>query len=345
MENKEYNLFMDAKTIDFLINFEFPQKPDQDVNIHDIGIHNMYENPFTEILTFIIDSNSPYNNRDNFLKYFISELTRDENVSDSFLKKINVEIQINTKKGKFIDMIVYNDEYVITLENKIDHVPINPFKEYESEIKSRYNSQKKLYYLLSLHECENIDKWNNRLIGDIFSVIKNKLQFKYNNKWDYFVEDFLNHYIEEKVQMTKKDFNLCEKNFSKFMEGRDYLDQFIDEIIDQLKQKINPEYIKKEMWNGCNDVILLKLFEKTYEPNIALCLDYGIFIIYLHYDDQSHKSISELVDLVGNKYDHWLKSKGKRINFGIKENYWTKNLNEIYKEIGIQWKIMKKMYT
>jgi hypothetical protein len=51
---------MDEEIIVFFRNFEFPQIPDKDENIFDVGIHNMYENPFTEILSFILGSNSPY---------------------------------------------------------------------------------------------------------------------------------------------------------------------------------------------------------------------------------------------------------------------------------------------
>jgi hypothetical protein len=165
-------------------------------------------------------------------------------------------------------MVIYNDDYVIALENKIGHIPINPFKDYESEINIRYTFQKKLYYIFSLSKCEDIDKWNNKLIGDIFSVIKNKLQFNHDNNGDYFVEDFLDHYIEEKIQMTNKDADLCEKNFSKFMNGRDLLDQFIENIISQLRQGIKPQKIKKEDWEGCI-ALRLKPFENDF-PDIVL---------------------------------------------------------------------------
>jgi hypothetical protein len=149
-----------------------------------------------------------------------------------------------------------------------------------------------MYYLFSLYEYENIGKWSNKLIGDIFSAIKNKLQFKHTNKWDYFVEDFLAHYIKVEIQMTKKDFEHCEKNFSKFMKGKDLLDQFIDKIIDQLSQKIELKKIKKENWDDCI-AIRLKPFENDY-PDIVLRLNYdNTFSLNIYYNNRSGKNTPE----------------------------------------------------
>jgi hypothetical protein len=240
-------------------------------------------------------------------------------------------------------MIIYNDEYVITLENKIGHIPINPFKEYESYINMRYPSQKKFYYLFSFYECENDAEWNNILFGDVFSVIKNKLQFKDNNKWDYFVEDFLDHYIKERVQMTKKDFELCERNFSKFIEGKDYLKQFIDTIINKLKLILNPKNIKQQDKADYNHIELrLRPFEND-GPDIVLYLNYNnSFSINIYYDDRSCKNISELLSIVGDKYSPW--TEGRFKCFELKENNYFRNIKDAYKEIEIQWNKMKEIY-
>ena len=332
---------MNEETIAFFENIEFPQKPHRDENIFDTGIHNMFENPFTEILAFIFNSNTPYNGRNEFIKYFVLALTENENISDSFYKELNVETQITTKEGNFIDIIIYNGEYVITLENKIGHIPLNPFDDYESEINIRYNSQKKIYYLFSLNECENIDRWDNKLIGNVFSIIKNKLRFKYNNKWDYFVEDFLDHYIKEEKIMTKKGFAWCEEKFSKLMEGRDWLEEFIDEIKNQLTQKIKPKNIKRQSWDG-SVALILKPFEND-DSYIALCLDYdNLFSINIYYDDQSGKNIPELINTVGNKYSQG--KEGKHICFYLKRNYYFNKLINVYDEIKTQWDKMKKIY-
>jgi hypothetical protein len=74
-------------------------------------------------------------------------------------------------------------------------------------------------------------------------------------------------------------------------------------------------------------------------------LDYdNIFSVNIYYDDQSGKSIPELIKIVGNKYSQWVESKGKYICFGLDENYCFKSLKNVYKEIEIQWNKMQQIY-
>ena len=334
---------MDEKIVNFIKNYKFPKTPPKEANIFDIGIHNMYENPFTEVLLFILNSNSPYKKRVLFIKYFIFELTKDDIITDSFCNKLNIDIQVITKKGKFIDMLIYNDDYVLVFENKIDHILNNPLKEYESEVNNRFKSQNKRFYIFSKEECETNYKWENKLISNVFSTINNNLTFDYRNKWDYVVKDFLNHYIKEKIKMTKKEFSSIEKNLSKFMEARDYLEQFVEEIKEHIIKKLKPQKeIKRSNWQ---DIIWLMFYpyESDY-PNIELCLDYGDFFLRIRYDEKSGKNETELPKIVGNKYstwkEQWLEKRGKIKGFDLG----FKNLEDTYKGLEIEWKKMKEIY-
>jgi len=334
---------MDEKIVNFIKNYKFPKTPPKKANIFDIGIHNMYENPFTEILLFILKSDSPYKKRVLFIKHFIFELTNNDIITESFCKKLNIEIQVITKKGKFIDMLIYNDVYVLVFENKIDHILNNPLKEYESETNTRFNSQNKLFYIFSKDECDTNNKWENKLISNVFSKIKNNLTFDYRNKWDYIVKDFLNHYIKEKIKMTKKELTSIEKNLSKFMEARDYLEQFVKEIEEHINKKLKPQKkIQRANWDGYIWLIL-KPSENEF-PKIELCLYYDCFFLRIHYDERSGKNETELTKIVGNKYsqwkEKWLEKRGRIKVFELG----FKNLEDTYKGLGIQWNKMKKIY-
>jgi hypothetical protein len=330
---------MDEKIVNFIKNYKFSKTPPKEANIFDIGIHNMYENPFTEVLLFIIKSDSPYKNRVLFIKHFIFELTNNDIITNSFCKKLNIEIQVITKKGKYIDMLIYNDDYVLVFENKIDHVLNNPLKEYESEVNARFKSQKKLFYIFSKDECVTNNKWENKLISNVFSKINNNLTFDYRNKWDNIVKDFLNHYIKEKKKMTKKELTSIEKNLSKFMDARDYLEQFVEEIIVHINKKLKPKRINRSNWDNGIICLGLKPSENEY-PKIDLCLDYGDFYLDIYYDEKSGKNETELKKIVGNKYIYWPQKRGiiKGFELGFK------NLEDTYKELGIQWKKMKEIY-
>jgi len=339
---KSGKFLMDEKIINFIKNYKFPKAPQKEANIFDIGIHNMYENPFTEVLYFILNSDSPYKNRLLFIKYFILELTEKDIITDSFCKELNIEKQIITKKGKFIDMLIYNNDYVLVFENKIDHIPNNPFREYELEVNIRFKSQKKLFYIFSLDVCETINKWENKLISNVFSAINNNLSFDYRNKWDYIVKDFLNHYIKENIQMTKKELTSLEKNLPKFLEAKDYLKQFVEEIKSHINKKLKPQKkISETNWNNCI-WLTLNPYESDY-PNMALCLDRNDypFVLYLYYDEKSCKNETELSKIVGNKYSYFTEKRGRIKGFEL----YLKSLKDTYKELEIQWNKMKEIYN
>jgi hypothetical protein len=240
-------------------------------------------------------------------------------------------------------MLIYNDDYVLVFENKIDYIPNNPFREYESEVNIRFKAKKIKFYIFSQDECDTPKNWENKLINNIFSVIKNNLKFDYKNKWDIVVKDFLNHYLKEKKKMTKKELASVEKNLTKFMKARDYLNQFVDEITDYIYKKFDPQKINSSEWNNCIWRII-KPYEKREYPKIELCLDYGGFLLYISYDYKSGKNVTELTKIVGNKYTHWPAKKGEITVFGLKPELVFKNLEDTYRELGIQWNKMKKIY-
>jgi hypothetical protein len=78
---------MNKEIIEFFKDFEPPCKENSDINIFDIGIHNMYENPFTEILSFFIKTENQHSNKKEFLNLFIYELVNNEDIVNSFIRR------------------------------------------------------------------------------------------------------------------------------------------------------------------------------------------------------------------------------------------------------------------
>jgi len=348
---------MTTELIDFFKNFNPPSSKEMCYkNIFDVGLKKMYENPFTEILSFMLSANNPCKHRNEFLKYFITGLTGDENIANSFLENINIETQVITRNGNYIDMIIYNNLFIITLENKIGHIPVNPFKDYEEEIKQKYYSHEKIFFIFSADECSDYGKWKNIVIKDVFSFILGNIKFQYSDKWSYFTKDFLEHYIEEEITMTKEEFNLCEQYFSKFILGEELLQKFVKGIILEIKSRFNTKNVTQQSsWKArrtegqqsCEGGIGIRIrpFEKKDLPDIVLILNqHNLYSIGIYYTDETGKKIDEISKIVGTKYMQWVERKDKVICYYLMKDYHFSGIEEAYKEIEIQLDRMKKVY-
>ncbi|MDR2842172.1 MAG: hypothetical protein LBV52_03105, partial [Spirochaetaceae bacterium] len=118
---------------------------------------------------------------------------------------------------------------------------------------------------------------------------------------------------------------------------------YVDEIKEQIREKIKPYDVKQQKeWSG---LIALRIKPLEIEfPDIVLLLDYdNLFKIDIFYDDQSGKKTTELNSVVGNKYEQ--KFDGKCICYILKKDYYFNNLNAALKEVEMQFNKMKQIYS
>jgi hypothetical protein len=328
---------------DFLnITLENINKSNIEKNIFDIGVKKMYENPFTEILSYLISKNNGYQNRNIFLNVFLDEIIPNDNkAKKSLIKNINVKTQIVTANGNIMDMILYNDEYIITFENKIGHKPINPFDDYEKEIEKQFPNNKKYFILFSLNECEEIINWENKLIGDIFKNIQDKIG-KSHTKWDFFVSDFLKHYIKENLVMNNNNFVFCTKNFSNLYNVKVLYDNFIKELKKKIKNEVEISNIVTETWGDDAFVIRIRPLEKTKSDVVFMLLLNNRYSISIYYDDKYYKKTDLLKKKIGKKYYQWYE--GNWNCFRLEKDLIYDDIDEALKETYLQLKKMKEIY-
>jgi len=118
-------------------------------NLFDIGTRGFYENPFTEVLAYIISAKSHYKHRIEFIKSLLESIkTLSNEVIDSFLIETKIQTQHTTLKGNYIDLLIYNSKYILVFENKVEHWLANPIHDYENDIKSRYYHLTPLFFVL-----------------------------------------------------------------------------------------------------------------------------------------------------------------------------------------------------
>lgn len=281
-------------------------------NLFDIGTRGFYENPFTEVFAYIISSKSHYKHRNEFIKSFLESIAfLSEEVIESFLLDIKILTQHTTLKGNYIDLLIYNSKYILVFENKVEHWLANPIDDYETDIKSRYSHLIPHFFVLSYNPVDTPKPWTNVVIGDSFASIKSSLSEEFKDKWDFFVEDFLNHYIPSTSKlMTKDEFEFYANNFSKIAAANNQVNQFISEVVDKVKALFAIDTVKRtaqhSAW-GDDTTKAVRLYPFDTNDNVVLVFrGDGKFSVTIYYYQNPQTHLPKLHELVGHtNYKNW----------------------------------------
>ena len=295
-----------------LEQFKFPHTPKEPTNIFGIGTKGMFENPFTEIFSYIINQESEYQQRDIFLKTFLNQLPDiNERMIEGLLEETYVFTQVCTCKGNYIDMVIQNEESVLVFENKINHWLANPLEDYESEINKKYRGKSINYFVLSYKKIDlpKDTKWKNIQIGSIFEeILKQIPSSEKKDKWDYFVIDFLKHYIPTReFKMTNEEFNFYKDNYIKVIEANNGLNDFINSIFSKIQSGIKDGHDLTRTiirgWDGGNSLaIRCRPLLVTDSDVVFVLRNDGKFNISIYYQ-KDYDSFSEILeDVVGIDY-------------------------------------------
>ena len=178
---------------------------------------------------------------------------------------IDNDIKVDTEvyaDGKFLDIVLCNNDWVICIENKIDAGLYNELGEYKKYIEKNYAQPTKIFIVLYLKEIKSEGKekikqhqFKQLSYMELFSSIKSKVGFYYsgdNNKHLVFLNDFMQ--TLENLQI--KGENIMSKELDEFFQKNTQdLDELFKVYQDFKKAKQN-EYKKKL------DDLIIKLNKK-----------------------------------------------------------------------------------
>lgn len=224
---------MDLERLDSLVK-DFKRLPieTREPTIFDIGARGHFENPMTEVLSFFCDSSGVHEMENLVASCFVNILRNHDKYKALPLPQADVKAQreVSTKNNKRIDLLLTSDQWVIAIENKINHIQVNPFQEYEEYVNALTtlnksddeidaNGKKPVFVILSPDGKVDNPLKNTNWCGISFKQLSEELKSGLQkhfmsssfNKWALVLKDFILH-MENLVEDNK--YGLAHENFA-----------------------------------------------------------------------------------------------------------------------------------
>jgi hypothetical protein len=318
---------------------------DKEKNIFDVGTRGFYENPFTNVLAYILNSESEYKGRNVFLTHLLQD-TFQEEVVNSFIDKCYTTTQHTTKMGNRVDLILYNSRYLILFENKIFHTLNNPLDDYINDATSKYPHLEKFFVIMSYKKEQVQDGWKYISIQNVFYKILKNNSTPLQDKWDFFVNDFLLQFSDKhKLKMEQDMTEFIEQNFSKILDAKDKLDHYIQGLAEQIKKETDIQggyLINNKNW--AKNEIAIRFYPFLDENNVTLVFtDKGKFNVSPYYYEDFGTFSMKIHQYLGeNKFELWTEQ--NICCFGIAEHLRYSTVEDAMSEVINQIQNMRAYY-
>ncbi|MFA0695568.1 PD-(D/E)XK nuclease family protein [Vibrio sp. 10N.222.49.C9] len=256
--------------------------------IFSIGSKGYFENPTTDILAFFCDSNGQHQLGDVALKALLNCLPVEYCSLDSSLIE-KPEREVRTAAGKRIDLLLESSDWVLVLENKINHQQNNPFEHYESFVREEQNqarfSDKQVLFVVLSPSGESLTKgWHGVSYPQLITELKAQLAEQFIsqpiNKWTLLLREFILHLesLMSQPSVNQQTLDFVINNLAAIKEVQETKKQAISEYHQQLQATIQSNIGKEvitrlEHWGGFPALrFYLSNWEEEVESDVVLLL-------------------------------------------------------------------------
>lgn len=256
----------------------------------DICGYPHYENVVSNVLAFFFDPAKPHGLRNICIEALL-------NISNPEIERIDelweIEREVRTDKGTFIDILLKNEEYVILIENKVYADLYNDLEGYLSYVNKQFQEQQIVPIVLCLHTpafnhvsgfhvityeqyfaklrfylANKIETADFRYMQILTDLMVNMKKLKEGTKMDDKFIEFVSKHDEELIELVKK-----------IKSYRDTLRKKVKEVNGLLPDEVNGVKLKKWECRDLNQlfdiaVIDIVLPEKDVKVAIDSVLDH-----------------------------------------------------------------------
>jgi hypothetical protein len=222
-----------------------------ETTILNIGGRGYYENPFSDLLAFFLDPNSDHTLGNLVLASLLDLLGQDV---AQWPRELNGP-PIRESIGR-IDIVLKGPGWAIALENKIRHLPNNPFGNYAAAFNAAAQDvpcDMRKYVILAPYEI-NIAGWiwidTRKFLDKIRENVDLYFPVADSSKWPTLLRELLTT-IEGEVEPIMDDTTFCKigKEYIDFCEVMRTFDSFKQSLSRRLIQKVAEESFEIQVNN------------------------------------------------------------------------------------------------
>lgn len=127
-----------------------PSQPKREANLFSVGARGHYENPVSDVLAFYLDPAGDHGLGTMALEALLACMPEADNITSALV--MPPEREVSTVEGNRIDLLLESDDWVMIIENKIEHLLNNPFDDYTAYLHGdNYRDKKRYFVVLSPH--------------------------------------------------------------------------------------------------------------------------------------------------------------------------------------------------
>ncbi|WP_053367802.1 PD-(D/E)XK nuclease family protein [Bacillus sp. FJAT-27245] len=259
--------------------------PKENENLFEICGFPHYETVISNVLAFFFDPSKPHDLKTTLIEAILQAVGQDyKSITDGW----EVEREVRTSKGTFIDIVLISEEIVIIIENKIFAPLYNDLNGYLDFIKIEYPNRKIYPIVLCLTaplSYSQVDGFSvityeaffknvRALLGDIIETVNlryfqiladlmdNVRKLKEGTKMDETFVKFIEQNNEELMRLIK-DINVY----------RNTLRKKVKEVNSLLPETINEIKLTKWEYRDLNQLYDIAVTDLVLNGNVKIALD------------------------------------------------------------------------
>jgi len=329
--------------------------PEVEKNIFSLGGRGHYENPISDILAFFIDPKEEHGFGSLILESLLEAAGKSEIRAELIAPPLR---EAYTDFGNRIDLLAEGEDWVLAIENKIRHVAINPFEDYEKHINLNYDKKNdKIFILLTINYASASENWIWVKYSNFINCIKKNIgSYSFlscnNHKWYVILREFILNIQSEfgDSNMNNERINFIKDNYSDILEINIMHNEYIEhikvkglEVINSVSKNNDIAFSKQHNWESG---IALRLISKDWDnqTNITLLLmKDGVLRLILYVYDITDERVDVLKKNIDQKKYSEYSVESRTIRcFG---SFDSRNEDEIFSEIGLLAKRLNTFFS
>lgn len=231
------------------------RRPPGEDNIFSIGARGYYENPTSDLLAFFLDPTAEHRLGDLLLSCLVEFLREPPSLLE--LER-PPEREYPTRDQNRIDLFLNGGDWVMAIENKLRHDPVNPFAEYRSTVETRFPGKRHYFVVLAPYDPRE-EGWTWVSYRLLLAKARDKLGARLIDsgisKWGVFLREFLIH-LEDQLgrHMGTDEFNFVRDHYSEVVEVTVLHDHYISRLLETVTSTAretlgaNPARVRRNTW-------------------------------------------------------------------------------------------------